>query len=173
MSFQDVRRRRQHHIFDNHRTTSTSTATTSTGSSSRESSSQPPNERMDHESWHTQQQQQQGTSSRDATKTQRGVRPRLSTSCPVTAKNLLADHGSLSTEETTPSVETLSSQDDMDVPSTSTPIRLDPITPRSLSMFAHLTTSIANYQVRAFLFRSRTIIPTVANVTHKSTTTLF
>lgn len=144
MSFQDVRRRRQHHIFDNHRTTGTST-TSSAGSSSRKSSSQPRNERMDHEPPHTQQPQQQSQLSGDPTKTQRGVRPRLSTSCPVTAKNLLADHGSLSTEETTPSVETLSSQDDLDVRSIS-PIRLETVTPRSQSMFAHLTTSIVNFQ---------------------------
>ena len=160
MSFQDVRRRRQHHIFDNHRITSNS------GSSSRESYHQTRKEPMDEESWHKRQQQQkhqqqqQQQSSRDATKPERGVRPRLSTSCPVTAKNLMADQDSLSTQETAPSVETLSSQSDLDVPSIP-PIRREPITPRSqsMSMFAHLTTSIANYQVRALCFEKNLEIP--------------
>lgn len=153
MSFQDVHRsgerRRQHPIFDNHRHSSSGpgiSITPKTSSSknnqrmildmaTRAGMEQSSSNRRSSKSSKT-------TTSNSGSKKQRGVRPRLSTTCPVTAKKLLGDdHDSMSTQET---IET-SSQEDSDNPAI-LPIRSKKDSPKSV--FAHLTTSIVNFQVR-------------------------
>lgn len=174
MSFQDVRRR-QHPIFDNHRrignTANTSSTTTGTGTMQRiegddqqlESSRRPTlittrsssssnknnNNNNHHHHHHHRHKSRSSPSPQQQIKPQRGVRPRLSTTCPVTAKNLMDDQASSGTQETAPSVDTLSSQDEAEIPSLLSPQR-DMTASRSLSIFAHLTTSIVNFQVRIY-----------------------
>ncbi len=137
MSFQDVRRR-QHPIFDNHRR-------------SGHSINAPTLQTMERTDYKSSRRQspitQQSPREFQHKLQQRGVRPRLSTICPVTAKILMDDQASLGTQETAPSVDTLSSQDESDIP-TILPLRHDMTSSRSLSIFAHLTTSIVNFQVR-------------------------
>lgn len=84
----------------------------------------------------------------------RGVRPRLSTTCPVTQKRLLA----VDDQESTMSMGTLetmsSSHGEMSSMMTeqdnSNPAKSPPA---SQSVFAHLTNSIVNYQVRTVKYR--------------------
>lgn len=81
----------------------------------------------------------------------KSVRPRLTTTCPVTQKKLLQheDASVFTHPDDTRSVDTSSFSDEQ---SAQLPRRVSSSTTKSQSVFAHLTKSIVNFQVRAAIF---------------------
>jgi hypothetical protein len=77
---------------------------------------------------------------------QRGVRPRLETRCPVTSKTLLDDISMAESFVSQPSRGDSPTPEEEDpiIP----PVTTNPLSSRSQSIYAHLTTAIVNYQVR-------------------------
>lgn len=157
MSFQDVSKRRMHPIFDSHRRSGdliTRDTTPSNNYSTRRHHNQTKSSRQQSSSGNSRSSPLFGfggtSKTEETSSSQRGVRPRLSMSCPVTSKNLLmedlASQGSRSVA-TQDTVDTSSSQEESENPAV-LPLRSSRSSNSPKSIFAHLSTSITNFQVR-------------------------
>jgi len=161
MSFQDVKKR-QHPIFDNHRYSKPEPVgsrnvvqdRSQTSSPSRTKPNDVPDQRRpqspflcsqnhsSHSSSHLNHSRRKsiGHHHQDHSTKEKSVRPRLTTACPVTQKNLLHDEQSTSTNETQ-SAESSSDEQSLELP------RTERMHTKSQTRFAHLNSTIVNFQV--------------------------